>query len=78
MNMSIANKSYIPNHDCCNPATHYVEFYYELSEIDTEGIITITDINGKLIQTFSVKYERGKQAWDTRKIPSGSYLFFNN
>jgi len=58
-----------------NPATHYVEFTYELSEIDTEGIITITDINGKLIQTFSVKYERGKQAWDTRNIHSGSYVF---
>jgi len=56
-----------------NPATHYVEFSYELSEIDTDGVIMITDINGKTIQTFETKYERGKQAWDIRNIPSGSY-----
>ena len=58
-----------------NPATHYVEFTYELSEIDTEGIIIITDINGKQIQSFTVKYSKGVQAWDTRKIPSGSYIY---
>jgi len=52
-----------------NPATHYVEFNYKLSEIDTEGMITISDINGKIIQV------RGVQAWDTRKIPSGSYIY---
>ena len=58
-----------------NPATHYVEFSYELSEIDTEGVIMITDINGKTIQTFNIKHEKGKQAWDTRNIPSGSYIY---
>jgi hypothetical protein len=58
-----------------NPATHYVEFYYELSEIDTEGIIMITDINGKIIQVFNIKYSKGLQAWDTREIPAGSYIY---
>jgi hypothetical protein len=58
-----------------NPATHYVEFTYELSEIDKEGIIIITDINGKQIKSFAVNYSKGKQAWDTRKIPSGSYIY---
>jgi hypothetical protein len=32
-----------------NPARHYVEFTYELSEIDQDGIIIITEINGKQI-----------------------------
>ena len=58
-----------------NPATHYVEFTYELSEIDKEGIIIITDMNGKQIQSFNISYQKGKQAWDTRKIPSGSYIY---
>ena len=58
-----------------NPATHYVEFTYELSEIDKDGIIIITDINGKQIKSFAVKYNKGKQAWDTRKIPSGTYIY---
>ncbi len=58
-----------------NPATHYVEFAYELSEIDKEGIIIITDINGKQIQSFTVKNTKGAQAWDTRKIPAGSYIY---
>lgn len=58
-----------------NPANHYVEFYYKLSEIDTEGIIIITDINGKQIMTFNLIQSEGSQAWDIRKIPSGSYIF---
>ena len=58
-----------------NPATHYVEFTYQLSEIDNEGVIIITDINGKQIHSFAVKYNKGKQAWDTRKIPSGTYIY---
>ena len=58
-----------------NPASHYVEFTYELSEIDKEGVILITDINGKLIQNFVVKYNKGVQAWDIRKIPAGAYIF---
>jgi hypothetical protein len=58
-----------------NPATHYVEFNYKLSDIDTEGMITISDINGKIIQVFNLKYIRGVQAWDTRNIPEGSYIY---
>ncbi len=58
-----------------NPATHYVEFTYALSEIDKDGIIIITDINGKQIQSFDIKYSKGVQAWDTRKIPAGSYIY---
>ena len=58
-----------------NPATHYVEFTYELSEIDKEGVIIITDINGKQIQSFIVNYSKGVEAWDTRKIPAGAYIY---
>ncbi len=58
-----------------NPATHYVEFTYELSEVDKDGMIIITDINGKQIQSFAVKYSKGVQAWDTRKIPAGAYIY---
>jgi hypothetical protein len=58
-----------------NPATHYVEFIYQLSEIDDKGIIIIIDISGKQIQSFSVENNKGIQAWDTRKIPAGSYIY---
>jgi len=58
-----------------NPATHYVEFYYELSEIDKDGVISISDINGKIIQIFNIKHIKGIQAWDTRNIPAGSYIY---
>lgn len=57
-----------------NPAKDYVEFHYELSEIDTEGIIIITDINGKQIQMFNVNQIKGIKAWDTRNIPAGTYI----
>lgn len=58
-----------------NPAIDYVEFVYELSEFDQESVIVITDMNGKQIQSFSIKYHKGIQTWDIRKIPSGSYIF---
>ncbi len=58
-----------------NPARHYVEFYYELSDIDTEGLISISDINGILIKSFIVSQNKGAVAWDTRNIPAGSYVF---
>jgi len=58
-----------------NPAKHYVEFYYELSELDTEGMIIISDINGKQIKIFNVEQAKGAKAWDTREIPSGSYIY---
>ena len=35
----------------------------------------ITDISGKQIQSFSVEYTKGVQAWDTRKVPAGSYIY---
>ena len=57
------------------PNLDYVEFTYELSEIDQEGIIIISDINGKQIQSFSIKYSKGVQAWDTRNVPVGSYIY---
>ncbi len=44
-----------------NPARHYVEFYYELSEIDTKGLISITDINGIQIKSFTVSQIQGVQ-----------------
>jgi len=35
----------------------------------------ITDMNGKQIQSFTLKYSKGIQAWDTRKVPAGSYVY---
>lgn len=58
-----------------NPASHYVEFYYELSDIDVDGVILIFDIHGKRIKEFKVNLVNGTQAWDTREIPSGSYIY---
>jgi len=58
-----------------NPASHYVEFVYKLSEIDGKGEIIITDIHGKQVQSFSISYQEGVQAWDTREVPAGSYIF---
>jgi hypothetical protein len=30
---------------------------------------------GKQIHNISVDQQKGKQAWDTRKIPAGSYIY---
>ena len=58
-----------------NPASHYVELTYELSAIDNNGIITITDMHGRLIKVISIDDAKGVYAWDIRNINPGTYLY---
>lgn len=38
-------------------------------------VLRKTDINGKVTRTFNVNQTKGVQAWDTREIPAGSYIY---
>lgn len=58
-----------------NPANHYVQFSYELSDIDRKGIIIISDMNGLPVKHFYVNSLKSVIAWDTRRIPAGTYIF---
>jgi hypothetical protein len=58
-----------------NPASEWTSFNYVLPDNEAEGIVKISDISGKLIETFVVTGKQGQRVWDTRKIKQGVYLY---
>ena len=58
-----------------NPAKEWVTFTYTLPHDATDGILIISDITGKTLETMEVQGNRGSKLWDTRKLPKGVYLY---
>jgi hypothetical protein len=70
---SKANKSTIEAKP--NPASDWVAFNYTLPNGDAKGIIKISDVNGKIIKTFTLSGLQGQKVWDTRKTDVGIYFY---
>jgi len=58
-----------------NPAATWAHFTYTLPHDATDGILIISDITGKTLETMEVQGNRGSKLWDTRKLPKGVYLY---
>jgi hypothetical protein len=58
-----------------NPASDWVAFIYILPNDDSKGIIKISDVNGKVIKTFTLSGLEGQKVWDTRKTDAGIYFY---
>ncbi len=58
-----------------NPAATWAQFTYTLPHDATCGILIISDITGKTLETMEVQGNRGSKLWDTRKLPKGVYLY---
>jgi hypothetical protein len=58
-----------------NPARTWVAFNYELPEEQSEGLIRITDISGKVLHQFQVSGKIGQKIWDTRSVKPGLYFY---
>lgn len=58
-----------------NPAKEWAAFNYSLPDKETQGVIKITDVTGKIIETFVVSGVQGQRIWDTRKIKQGIYFY---
>jgi hypothetical protein len=58
-----------------NPANQWTVFDYKIPEEDVWGEIRITDINGRMIDSFKVSGIKGQQIWDTRNLQSGLYFY---
>jgi hypothetical protein len=56
-----------------NPADSWVVLDYALTNTQSQGVIIITDITGRLVQEFKVQGLNGQQIWDTRKVSPGLY-----
>ena len=70
------NKAFEPEIEATpNPASDWVAFNYVLPDNTAEGIIKITDVNGRIIEAFTVNGTKGQKVWDTRKTDSGIYFY---
>ena len=58
-----------------NPAKEWTSFNYTLPDNETEGVIKISDVTGKVIEIFTVDGQQGQKIWDTRRIKSGVYFY---
>jgi hypothetical protein len=58
-----------------NPAKEWTSFNFILPDNEIEGMIKISNVTGKIIETFVVKGTQGQKIWDTRKIKPGVYLY---
>ncbi|OYT13094.1 MAG: hypothetical protein B6I19_06905 [Bacteroidetes bacterium 4572_114] len=59
-----------------NPAKDWTVFNYTLPENAARGLIKISDVYGKLIDSFTVTGTQGQKLWDTRNIRPGVYFYF--
>jgi len=58
-----------------NPAHEWTAFNFTLNDNESEGIIKITDVAGKFIESLKVKGKQGQKIWDTRQIKQGVYFY---
>jgi hypothetical protein len=61
-----------------NPAREWTTFNYQLPDDISKGVIKITDVYGKLIETIIISGYQGQRIWDTRNIKSGIYYYTLN
>jgi hypothetical protein len=57
------------------PAKNWIAFNYELSSDQSNGILRITDISGRIVTEFSVKGRKGQHIWDVRQVKPGMYNY---
>ena len=57
-----------------NPAKDWATFDYTLPRQESVAVLEITDANGRIVETMNLSGNQGQKLWDTRNIPSGSYI----
>ena len=58
-----------------NPTKGLTEFHYQLPEGEAFGKVTVSSSNGQLVDRLDVKDNRGRVAWDSRKVVGGVYSY---
>jgi hypothetical protein len=61
-----------------NPAKEWAAFSFTLPDNESEGIIQISDIEGKLVESLPICGKQGQIIWDTRTIKPGAYFYTLN
>jgi PKD repeat protein len=56
-----------------NPARSSIYFHWNLPEGIENAIISITDLQGKLLDTIEITGQKGKQEWSVEQLEHGVY-----
>ena len=59
-----------------NPARDYTKLPYSLPQGESEGVITLTDLNGKTVKSFTVDNYFNHLKIQTGQFPKGTYLYY--
>jgi hypothetical protein len=57
-----------------NPARSSVYFHWNLPEGMENAIISITDLQGRLLEAFEITGQKGKQEWSVERLEHGIYI----
>lgn len=58
-----------------NPAKGSVQFHWNLPDGMENAVISITDLQGKLLEVIEVAGQKGKQEWSVERLGHGIYIF---
>jgi hypothetical protein len=58
-----------------NPVSGVAAFSYSIPSFKDYPVLSISDITGKSIQSFTIKNHQGKLMWDTGSLKSGLYSY---
>ena len=58
-----------------NPASIYTEFSWQILSLDGEALIEVTDMNGRVVASYTITTSNGKWVWDTRDATPGVYVY---
>jgi Secretion system C-terminal sorting domain len=59
-----------------NPARGSVYFYWNLPEGTENATISITDLQGKVLEVLEIIGQKGKQEWSVERLEHGIYIFY--
>lgn len=58
-----------------NPASIWAAFDYKLPDGEISAVLTITELNGKVIETINLTGNQGQKLWDIRHLSAGTYFY---
>ncbi len=58
-----------------NPSSDAVTFRYSLPVRNGSVLLTISDAAGRVVRSYELKDDKGKEVWDVRSVVPGIYLY---
>ncbi len=71
----VIKKAYNSIHVFPNPASTFTTFEWKLPLMEHQAVLSVLDVNGKIILNQPIRTKEGQWMWDTRNMASGVYFY---